>query len=128
MEDRENNTCIGELIDCNEKEKNKKRKAKQATQRVALKASAANSATANNGGDVSAVSGVRIALFDFLVENFFRDMDTIDRLCGKEEGGAAIDQSEIQRMSSSVTFLRYKQIKFDVIRYFVFAFNLMFVD
>ncbi|ESW17322.1 hypothetical protein PHAVU_007G229800 [Phaseolus vulgaris] len=103
MEERENNTCTTQLIDCNEKEKNKKGKAKQATQRIAVKASAANSATANNGGDVSAV---RIALFDFSVENFFRDMDTIVRLYGKEEGGAAIEQSEIQRMSSSVTFLR----------------------
>ncbi|KAK7342874.1 hypothetical protein VNO80_25832 [Phaseolus coccineus] len=102
MEDREKNTCIAELIDCNEKEKNKKKKVKQVTQRVALKASAPNPATANNGGDVS----VRIALFDFSVENFFRDMDTIVRLCGKEENGVAIDQSEIQRMSSSVTFLR----------------------
>jgi len=123
MEERENNTCTTQLIDCNEKEKNKKGKAKQATQRIAVKASAANSATANNGGDVSAV---RIALFDFSVENFFRDMDTIVRLYGKEEGGAAIEQSEIQRMSSSVTFLRYKQIKFDA-RTFI-AFNLIFVN
>ena len=122
MEDREKNTCISELLDGNENEK-KKKKVKQVSQRVAVKASAPNPATANNGGDVSAV---RIALFDFSVENFFRVMETIVRLCGKEEDGAAIDQSEIQRMSSSVTFLRYKQIKFDS-RTFI-AFNFMFIN
>jgi len=127
MEDREKNACIAQLMDCNKKEKNKKKKkAKRATEGVAVKTSAANSATANNGADVTAVSGVRIALFDFSVENFFRDMDTIVRLCGQEDDVAGTDQMEIQRMSSSVIFLRYKQNKF-VGRTFV-AFNLMFIN
>ncbi|XP_017415343.1 uncharacterized protein LOC108326375 isoform X1 [Vigna angularis] len=106
MEDREANAYVAQLMDCNEKEKNKKKAAKQATERGSVKTSETNSATENNGADVTAVNGVRIALFDFSVENFFRGMDTIIRLCGQEDDVAATDQMEIQRMSSSVTFLR----------------------
>ncbi|TKY53068.1 General transcription factor 3C polypeptide 2 [Spatholobus suberectus] len=109
----DDSACIAELFDFQGKKKNKK-KAKEATETVAVSAEAADSATVNNGGDVTAASGVRISLFDFSVENFFRDMDTIARLCGKEEEHhAAFDQSDIQRMSSSVTFLReWKDFKY----------------
>ncbi|CAJ1968670.1 unnamed protein product [Sphenostylis stenocarpa] len=102
MGDTEGNACNAELFDCNEEEKNKK-KTKEATERLDAKASA-DSATVSNGGDVSTASGVRMSLFDFSVESFFRDMDTIARLCGKEERDAAMDQSAIHRISSSFAF------------------------
>lgn len=108
----EENACIAEVFDF--KEKKKKNKKKTAKKRVTFAENEANSPTVvNNDGNedsAAAASGVRISLFDFSVENFFRDMDTIARLCGKENG-AALDQSEVQRLSSSVTFLRYKQTK-----------------
>ncbi|KAH1227874.1 General transcription factor 3C polypeptide 2 [Glycine max] len=103
----EENACIAEVFDF--KEKKKKNKKKTAKKRVTFAENEANSPTVvNNDGNedsAAAASGVRISLFDFSVENFFRDMDTIARLCGKENG-AALDQSEVQRLSSSVTFLR----------------------
>ncbi|KAG4996327.1 hypothetical protein JHK85_027766 [Glycine max] len=103
----EENAYIAEVFDF--KEKKKKNKKKTAKKRVTFAENEANSPTVvNNDGNedsAAAASGVRISLFDFSVENFFRDMDTIARLCGKENG-AALDQSEIQRLSSSVTFLR----------------------
>lgn len=92
MGDTEENASIAEVFDFKGKTKNKE-KAKKVTEE----------AVANNGGDAIAV---RISPFDYSVENFFRDMDTIARLCEKERDDAAIDQSEIQTMSSSVTFLR----------------------
>ncbi|CAK8571434.1 unnamed protein product [Lathyrus sativus] len=63
----------------------------------------------NNHGGGSSTSGdsnLRVSLFDFSVENFFHDMETIAKLCGEEERNANVEQSEIKRMSSSVTFLR----------------------
>ncbi|RDX97408.1 General transcription factor 3C polypeptide 2 [Mucuna pruriens] len=104
MGDANENACIGELLDLKGKKK-KKKKEKKTTKAVAVREEA-DSATVNNDADVSTASGVRISPFDFSVENFFRDIDTIARLCGKEEHDAAFDQSEIQGMSSSVTFLR----------------------
>lgn len=94
MGDTEENASIAEVFDFKGKTKNKK-KGKKVTEE----------AVANNGGDAIAV---RISPFDYSVENFFRDMYTIACLCEKERDDAAIDQSEIQAMSSSVTFLRYK--------------------
>ncbi|KAL2323078.1 hypothetical protein Fmac_027457 [Flemingia macrophylla] len=91
MEDAGENACIAE----------QKKKTEQATRVVVAKEP--DSATVNNGG---AAIGFRISPFDFSVENFFRDMDAIARLSGEEEPAAAFDQTEIQRISSSVTFLR----------------------
>ncbi|KAE9619639.1 hypothetical protein Lal_00038052 [Lupinus albus] len=50
-------------------------------------------------------NGVRISLFDYCVDNYFHYIDTVARLCG-ENGDVDFEQSEIQRISSSVTFLR----------------------
>ncbi|XP_015901975.2 uncharacterized protein LOC107434962 isoform X2 [Ziziphus jujuba] len=47
----------------------------------------------------------KVSLFDESVENHFRAMDTISKLCREPEEGS-VDQSEIQRLSSSITFLR----------------------
>lgn len=100
MEEANDSLSIAKLFDLKGKmkKKNKKRKAKKEGNTVAVDSVEA----ANNGG-----GGVRISLFDFSVENFFRDMDTIARLCGEEERHATLEDSEIQRMSSSITFLRY---------------------
>ncbi|PON78969.1 Guanine nucleotide-binding protein, beta subunit [Parasponia andersonii] len=49
---------------------------------------------------------VRVSKFDYSVENHLNAMDRISELCGEavEEGG--LDESEIRRFSSSLTFLR----------------------
>lgn len=90
------------------KKQNKKTNADEESEKVAV-----DSATApNNGGSGSSSdANPRICLFDLSADNFFRDMDTIARLCGEEERNAAVEQSEIKRMSSSVTFLRYMDVK-----------------
>lgn len=46
--------------------------------------------------------GVQVSMFDESVENHFRAMDKIFELCG----GGALDETEILRLSSSISFLR----------------------
>ncbi|KAK3043542.1 hypothetical protein RJ639_002121 [Escallonia herrerae] len=46
---------------------------------------------------------IKVSLFDESVENHFKAVDTISELCGEAEG--ELDQAEIARLSSSVTFL-----------------------
>uniref|UniRef100_A0A2P2K020 Uncharacterized protein MANES_13G012000 n=1 Tax=Rhizophora mucronata TaxID=61149 RepID=A0A2P2K020_RHIMU len=51
--------------------------------------------------------GVRVSLFDDSVENHFKAMDKISRFCGEAESESVhLDEAEIQRLSSSITFLR----------------------
>lgn len=51
---------------------------------------------------------VKVSEFDYCVENHFTAIDTIAELCGEaEDGDGGIDESDIQRFSSSTTFLRY---------------------
>lgn len=47
---------------------------------------------------------VEVCLFDHSVENHFRAMDKIAELCG--DGELQFDQKQLQRLSSSITFLR----------------------
>ena len=54
-----------------------------------------------NGGP-----SVRVLEFDYTVENHLNAMDRISELYGEAIEDDALDQSEIQRFSSSVTFLR----------------------
>lgn len=49
---------------------------------------------------------VSVSMFDDSVENHFRVMDTIAKLCGEAEEDHRIEDSEIQSLSSSITFLR----------------------
>ncbi|KAB2631564.1 hypothetical protein D8674_009083 [Pyrus ussuriensis x Pyrus communis] len=49
---------------------------------------------------------VSVSMFDDSVENHFRVMDTIAKLCGEAEEDGGVEDGEIQRLSSSVTFLR----------------------
>lgn len=46
----------------------------------------------------------RISLFDYSVENHLKAVESITDLCG--EGSTDIDETDINRLSSSVTFLR----------------------
>ncbi|XP_035544457.1 uncharacterized protein LOC108983424 isoform X5 [Juglans regia] len=48
---------------------------------------------------------VTVLKFDNSVENHFRAIDTISQLCGEPEDGA-LEEQEIQQLSSSITFLR----------------------
>ncbi|XP_019427890.1 PREDICTED: uncharacterized protein LOC109336019 isoform X2 [Lupinus angustifolius] len=123
--EEEEELCIAKLFDVvknkkksNAKKKNKTKSEKAVTETVELKeAEAEDSARAveNNedddavgvdDGDGDASSGgVRISQFDYSVDNYFHYLDTIARLCGENED-EDFEQSEIQRISSSVTFLR----------------------
>ncbi|CAL0299349.1 unnamed protein product [Lupinus luteus] len=123
MEEEE--LCIAKLFGVvknkkksNAKKKNKPKAEKAVTETVELKeAEAEDSARAvENNEDDDAVGvgdgdgdagsgGVRTSLFDYSVDNYFHYMDTIARLCGENED-VDFEQSEIQRISSSVTFLR----------------------
>lgn len=52
---------------------------------------------------------VIVSEFDYSVENHFKAVDTIAKLCGYAE---TLDdnQAEIKRLSNSITFLRYQSI------------------
>ncbi|KAL5067735.1 hypothetical protein RYX36_018622 [Vicia faba] len=107
MEEAEDNLPIAALFNIKKKKKKKVTTAKKESKTVAV---ADDSITVrNNDGGGSSTSGdsnIRVSLFDFSIENFFHDMDTIAKLCGEEEHNAAVEESEIKRLSSSVTFLR----------------------
>ncbi|XP_040972627.1 uncharacterized protein [Gossypium hirsutum] len=53
-----------------------------------------------NGGP-----GAKVSVFDYSVENHFRAMDTISKLC-EEPKIDGLDETDIRRFSSSITFLR----------------------
>lgn len=48
---------------------------------------------------------VELSLFDDSVENHFRAIDTISKLCGEPDIDDSTDQAELQRYGSSITFL-----------------------
>lgn len=52
----------------------------------------------------SGEEGCSISTFDYSVENHLKAVDSISYLCG--EAGTVIDKADINRLSSSVTFLR----------------------
>jgi hypothetical protein len=70
----------------------------------------------NPSGSLEDCNGnrVNVSEFDYDVENHFRAMETISKLCGEteeeEEEDDALQETEIHRFSSSVTFLRYNQL------------------
>ncbi|GKU98344.1 hypothetical protein SLEP1_g11358 [Rubroshorea leprosula] len=49
--------------------------------------------------------GVRVSMFDYSVENHLRAINTISKLCGEPENDG-LDECDIQRPSSSITFIR----------------------
>ena len=50
---------------------------------------------------------VTVSEFDYCVDNYFRAIETISKLYGKDdEDYYALQQTEIQRLSFSLTFLR----------------------
>lgn len=53
----------------------------------------------------SNADGVQVSLFDSSVENYFKAIDKISELCDEPETDC-LDESDIQRFSSSITFLR----------------------
>ncbi|KAK8517948.1 hypothetical protein V6N12_016782 [Hibiscus sabdariffa] len=48
---------------------------------------------------------VKVSVFDDSIENHFRAMDTISKLC-EEPKNDDLDETDVQRFSSSITFLR----------------------
>lgn len=51
-------------------------------------------------------SGVPVSTFNYSVDDHFRAVDTISRLCGEAEADAFRD-GDIKRLSSTITFLRF---------------------
>jgi len=110
MEEEKDNLRIATLFNIKEKKKKKKKKktkANKESERVADDFATAANDEGGDGGRISSGANPRISLFDISAENFFEDMDTIAKLCGEEERNVAVEQSEIKRMFSSITFLRY---------------------
>ncbi|XP_016449387.2 uncharacterized protein LOC107774390 isoform X1 [Nicotiana tabacum] len=59
-------------------------------------------------------SGISVSLFDYSVENHFKAADTISKLTGVPEIDDS-DQAEINRLASSITFLKeWKDLKYEV--------------
>ena len=58
-------------------------------------------ASADCNGD-----GVTVSEFNYCVENYFRTIETISKLCGESKEDDFLQQTEIQHLSSSLTFLR----------------------
>lgn len=57
-----------------------------------------------DGDDDALPPGIRVSKFDHSVENHFKLMDKFAVISGESE--SEFEQTEIQRLSSSVTFLR----------------------
>ena len=50
---------------------------------------------------------VTVSKFDYCVGNYYRAIETISKLCGEDdEDYYALQQTKIQRLSSSLAFLR----------------------
>ena len=49
---------------------------------------------------------VMVSKFDYCVDNYFKAIETISKLCGEDDEDYALQQTEIQRLSASLTFLR----------------------
>ena len=49
---------------------------------------------------------VTVSKFDYCVDNYFKAIETISKLCGEDDEDYALQQTEIQRLSASLTFLR----------------------
>ena len=49
---------------------------------------------------------VMVSEFDYCVDNYFKAIETISKLCGEDDEDYALQQTEIQRLSASLTFLR----------------------
>ncbi|KAI5580886.1 hypothetical protein BDE02_08G183100 [Populus trichocarpa] len=57
--------------------------------------------------------GIRVSTFDYSVENHFKEMDMISKLCGEAQTDS-VDEIEIQCYKSSITFLsEWKLYKYD---------------
>eukprot|EP00258_Populus_trichocarpa_P033079 XP_024449098.1 uncharacterized protein LOC112326070 isoform X4 [Populus trichocarpa] len=58
-------------------------------------------------------AGIRVSTFDYSVENHFKEMDMISKLCGEAETDS-VDETEIQCYKSFITFLsEWKHYKYD---------------
>ncbi|CAI9097780.1 OLC1v1034269C4 [Oldenlandia corymbosa var. corymbosa] len=59
----------------------------------------------NNINEGELPPGITVSEFDYSVQNHFKAVDTISRLCG-ETDQQGFDPAEIRRLSSSITFIR----------------------
>uniref|UniRef100_A0A1D1XR54 General transcription factor 3C polypeptide 2 n=1 Tax=Anthurium amnicola TaxID=1678845 RepID=A0A1D1XR54_9ARAE len=67
----------------------------------------AGRAAASTTEDVGTVeSGVVVSLFNDSAEQFVSTMEAVSSLCGFQDEDETFDQSEIQRLSSTITFLK----------------------
>lgn len=72
-------------------------------------------------GDHSPITAT--SLFDYSIENHFKAMDTISKLCGEPEN-PDFDPAEIDRLSSSITFSRLEICVFLCVTSFFMTENL----
>lgn len=99
-----------------EKKTKKKKKEKKTQIEEASLVSVITAKPANSSSDDL---GFRVSMFDYSPENHFTAMDTIYKLCGEADNGG-FDEGEIERLSSTVTFLsewRYFNYKPKTIRF-----------
>ena len=73
--------------------------------------------------DCNGDNAVTVSEFDYCVDNHFRTIETISKLCG-EDDYYALQQTEIQRFSSSLTFFKVntKQSLYCAIQSWTFLF------
>ncbi|CAN1231621.1 hypothetical protein LINPERPRIM_LOCUS3460 [Linum perenne] len=60
----------------------------------------------DEGEEAVAGGGVEVSAFDHSVENHLKAIDMICQVCGESDADAPLDEAEIQRLSSSITFLK----------------------
>ncbi|KAF3972575.1 hypothetical protein CMV_003925 [Castanea mollissima] len=103
---------ISELLSAKRGKKKKKKTTATTTEGAAKKKkkdAPVSSANAENpSGFAENCNGEKVTVlaFDESVENHFKAIDTISKLCGEaEEDDAPIEESEIKRLSSSITFI-----------------------
>ncbi|XP_021764765.1 uncharacterized protein LOC110729340 [Chenopodium quinoa] len=64
-------------------------------------------------------SEIKVSMFDYSIENHFRFIDSINKLCGRGQNSSFID-AEVQRLASTITYLsewRYFNYKPKTIRF-----------
>ena len=71
-----------------------------------IKCSTTTTTTDNDNTNVEDNSKIKSSMFDYCYENHLKAMDMIYKICGEEDDLDLVD-CEIERLASTITFLRY---------------------